>query len=151
MAALDEELAALQRALGGDQQLVRVDRLHEEGVRAELQALDSVRERCVAAHDDDGRVRIFLAHLTEKLDPGYARVEDVGHDERRSPDLEDLQSLSAVADESARVARRPENLAQEVARSSVVVDNQDVALGHVNLLSERARQRNTRGSDFSET
>src|SRR2546422_789420 len=117
MAALDEELAALQRALGGDQQLVRVDRLHEEGVRAELQALDSVRETCVAAHEDHGCLRVLLAHLAEKLDPGCARVEDVGHDERRSPDLEDLQTLVAVGDESAGVARRLEDLAQDDAYS----------------------------------
>src|SRR5437016_14167792 len=130
MAALDEELAALQRALGGDQQLVRVDRLHEEGVRAELQALDSVRERCVAAHDDDGRVRIFLAHLTEKLDPGYARVEDVGHDERRSPDLEDFQTLVAVAGEPAGIARRLEDLMQDQAYSTVVIDDPCIAMTH---------------------
>src|SRR2546428_6744151 len=88
---------------------------------------------------DHGHVAVDRAHLSEKLDPGYSRVEDVGHDERRSPDLEDLQSPSAVADESARVARPPENLAQEVAHLSALLDDPDGAPGHVNLLSEKAR------------
>src|SRR3989442_15984625 len=108
-------------------------------MRAEFQTGDRRLDAGSAGLHDHGHVAVDRAHLSEKLDPGYSRVEDVGHDERRSPDLEDLQSLSAVADESARVARRPENLAQEVARSSVVVDNQDVALGHVNLTIRKSQ------------
>src|SRR5947199_152900 len=135
----------------GDHQRRRYIEFGDDQRRARLSKHFEPFDAGSAALHDHGHVAVDRAHLSEKLDPGYSRVEDVGHDERRSPDLEDLQSLSAVADESARVARRPENLAEEVARLSVVVDDQDVALGHVNPLSEGVRQRNTRGSDFSET
>jgi len=72
LAALDEELPALQRALGGDQQLVHSDRLHQEGVRAELQALDGDLHVRIAAGDDDGRVRVLLANLQKQPDARIA-------------------------------------------------------------------------------
>ena len=39
-APLNQQLTVFERALGGNEQLVHIDRLHEEGVRAELQTLD---------------------------------------------------------------------------------------------------------------
>src|SRR2546428_129367 len=72
LTVLDQELTPLQRALNGDQQLVEVDRLHDEGVRTELQAGDCGLRVGRATDDDGGRVWVLLAHLAEKLDPGYA-------------------------------------------------------------------------------
>ena len=76
---VDEELAALQRALGGDQELVHVDRLHDEVVGTELQAGDRRLHVGRAGQDDDGRVGIGLTHLLEQIDAAHDRHLEIGH------------------------------------------------------------------------
>src|SRR5437870_6428670 len=109
-------------------------------MRAELQTGDRRLDAGSAGLHDHGHVAVDRAHLTEKLDPGYARVEDVGHDERRSPDLEDFQTLVAVAGEPAGIARRLEDLAQDEAYSTIVIDDQDVAMRHAQPTSPAPRR-----------
>src|SRR2546427_12257723 len=135
MAALDQELSALQRAGSGDKQLVHVHWLHKEGVRAELHALDGVHHVARTGQHDHGHVAVDRAGLAEEFDPGHARRPEVGHDERRAPGLEGLQALAAIVGELAGVARRVEDLAQEVAHFWVFLNDQDVALRHVRLPS----------------
>src|SRR5438132_987049 len=151
LAVLDEELTTLQCALNGDKQLVNVRGLQEVGVRAALQALDLPRYAGSAGQHDHGHIAVEGADLAEKLDPVYARVEDVGHEERRSRLTEDLEPFAPVVGEPAGVTRLVEDLAQDFSELTVIVNNQDVALGHVNPISEGVGQRNQKGSDFSET
>src|SRR3989449_1219265 len=138
LTTLDEELPTLQRALGGDQELVHVDRLHDEVVGAELQAHDMVLH-VHPADDDDGRVRVLLADLLEELDAraGHAltathhRYIELGDDQRRSRPAEHLEPFAPVAGQQARVASSEEELAEEEADVGVVLDDQDLALRHV--------------------
>ena len=63
-----QELPALEGALGGDEQLVDVDRLHDEVVGAELEAVDGGLHVGGAGEHDHGGVAVDLAHPLEQLD-----------------------------------------------------------------------------------
>src|SRR5438034_5596526 len=99
-AALDEELAALQRALNGDEQLVNVDRLHEGGVRAELQELDHDFRVEPAGGDDDCRIRVLEPDLHQQPDARIAHphavhpLADPHHHRRSEVHTSELQSHS---------------------------------------------------------
>jgi len=131
LAALDEELAPLQRALGGDQKLVDVDGLHDEVVGAELQARDRGLHIGSAGQHDHGSVSVDRAYLLEELHARHARHLEIGHHERGPARREDLYALAAVAGEQAVVARRDEDLVKDFAHLTVIVNNQDVPMRHV--------------------
>ena len=82
MAVLQQELAALERAIGGDEQLVDVHRLHDEVVRAELEARDRGLHVGRAGEHDDGGVGVGLAHLLEQIDAAHDRHLEVGDGQR---------------------------------------------------------------------
>src|SRR2546425_7313529 len=131
LTTLDEELPTLQRALGGDQELVHVDRLHDEVVGAELQAGDRRLHVGGADQHDHGDVVVDRPHLLEELDTRDARHREVGHHEWRTARLERLHALAAVVREQTVVAGRDEDLVKDFACLMVVLDDQDLALRHV--------------------
>ena len=58
LAALDEQRPVLQRALGGDEELLHVDGLEDEVVGAVLEALHRGLDVAHAGEDEEGRVGI---------------------------------------------------------------------------------------------
>ena len=131
LAPVDEELAALQRALSGDQELVHVDGLHDEVVGAKLQARDRGLHIGGARQHDHRHVAVRRANLLEKLDARHTRHLEIGDHELWPPRLEDLYAFAAVVGEQAVVAGRDEDLMKDFAYLTVVIDDQDVPLGHV--------------------
>src|SRR3989441_8570052 len=113
LTTLDEKLATLQRALGGDQELVHVDRLHDDVAGAELQAGDRRLHVGGAGQHDHGDVVVDRPHLLEVLDTPDARHLEVGHHERRTARLERLHALAAVVREPTVVAGRDEDLVKD--------------------------------------
>ena len=63
------ELPVLERALGGDEDLVHVDRLHDEVEGPELQALHRGLDIGDAGEDEERRVGIEGACLLEQFHP----------------------------------------------------------------------------------
>ena len=125
--ALDEQLPALQRAIGGDEQLVDVDGLHDEVVGAELEALDGRLDVGGAGEDDHGGVLIDLAHLLEQLDAGHVRHLQIGDGERGVGAAEHRHALPPVGGQATVVARRQKDLVEHLTDLLVIVDDQDVA------------------------
>src|SRR2546425_714006 len=130
LTTLDEKLATLQRALGGDQELVNVDRLHDDVAGAELQAGDRRLHVGGAGQHDHGDVVVHRPHLLEELDTRDARHLEVGHHEWRTARLERLHALAAVVREQTVVAGRDEDLVKGFACLTVVLDDQNLALRH---------------------
>src|SRR3990170_6383561 len=128
VAPLDQELAALERALGGDQQLVHVDGLHDEVVRDELQAVDRGLDVGGAGQHDHRRVAVGAPDLAQQLDAGHHGHLEVGHDQGRAGRAEHLEALTAVVGEQAVVARPEEDLVEDLPDLAVIVDDQDVPL-----------------------
>src|SRR3989441_6783361 len=130
LTTLDEKLATLQRALGGDQELVNVDRLHDDVAGAELQAGDRRLHVGGAGQHDHGDVVVHRPHLLEELDTRDARHLEVGHHEWRTARLERLHALAAVVREQTLVSGGDEDLVKDFACLMVVLDDQDLALRH---------------------
>src|SRR5262245_41696516 len=138
LATLDQELSALERTLGGDQQLVDVDRLHDEVVGAQLEALDGGLDVGGAGENDDRGVAVDLTHLLEQLDPGHDGHLEGGHGQRWPCRLEAGHAVATVLGQTALVAGGQEDLMEDLADLAVIVDDQDVSADlHVKTLVAR--------------
>src|SRR2546425_11659841 len=96
LTTLDEKLATLQRALGGDQELVHVDRLHDDVAGAELQAGDRRLHVGGAGQHDHRDVVVHRPHLLEDHDIPDALHRDARHHERRTAPPQRRHAPAAV-------------------------------------------------------
>src|SRR5438128_1548836 len=103
-AALHEELPALQRALGGDEDRLHVDGLGDEIVCPALEALDGRLDVAHARDDDDGGVAVEGAGPPEEVEAVHDVHLDVGQRQGRALPLEGLETLATVARHPALVA-----------------------------------------------
>jgi hypothetical protein len=137
---LDQELAPLESPVGGDQELVHVHRLHDEVVRAELEARDRGLHVGGAGEDDDGRVRIGQPDLLEQLDAAHDWHLEIGDGQGRPRGAEHLEPLAPVVGEQTLVVGAEEDLVQDLADLPIVVDDEDVTPLHVSPPSRAARR-----------
>ena len=118
-----------QRVLERQQDAVRVERLLEEVVGAELGRLDRGGDGPVAGDHHDQGLRVGLAQLRQDRQPVHPRHLHVEQDEVRLELGEGVQRLGPGAGQRDRVALVLEQLAQRLAHALLVVHHQD-AVAH---------------------
>ena len=144
LAPLDEEAAVLERALGGDEELVHVDGLHDEVVGAELEALHRGLHVGHAGEDEKRRVGVDRAGLLEELHAVHDGHVDVGHGEGGPFGVEALERLAAVRGHLRLVPAGQEQLAEDIADVAVVVDDQHAGRAGSGLTHTRSTSDSTR-------
>src|SRR5207249_1549837 len=87
-----------------------------------------------ATDDNDGRVRVLLTGLLEQLHAAHDGQVEVADDQRRVRPAEHLEPFVPVAGEQAVVADGEEDLMEHLADLAVLLDDQDIARGHVSHL-----------------
>ena len=72
---------ALERALGNERELFRLERFGEAVVGPRLDGVDRALDRSVSGHDDNLGVGEELLRPLEHVDTGHTGHAQVGHDE----------------------------------------------------------------------
>ena len=145
LAVLDQELAALERALGGEQDLVEVDRLQDEVARALLEALHRHRDVAGAGQHDDRRVGVPGPHVAEQLEAVHARHLEIGDRERRPLAVVHHRRFLPVARDAALVAGGAEGGPKRGADVELVVHDEDAPTAGSERRRGRASHRHAPG------
>jgi hypothetical protein len=132
-AVLRLEPAVLDRLLdepAHDVEVRLVERLLEIPERARAQRLDRALGAAIARDDDAGQVGLDLVdlpHQLESVEPGHAHVRD---DQVETALREDRQRLGGVACLADLMAHAREDPPERTAVELLVIDDEDVRLGH---------------------
>ncbi len=124
LAPLHQELAALERPLRGEQDLIQIDRLEDEVARPLLEALDRGPHVGRTGEHDDRRVRVPGLDVQEELEPVHDRHLEVSDGQGRALGLEEAGRLPPVAGHAALVARGAEDRVQGGPDVALVVHDQ---------------------------
>ena len=127
-APLGEELPALEGPLGGDENLLHVDGLGDEVIRAGLEALDGRLDIAHSRDDDDGGVSIHCAGMPEEVQPVHHGHSDVGEGERWALALEGLEAFAPVGRHPGLVAVGGEDLTEGAPDLRVVLHDERLLL-----------------------
>src|SRR5262249_4136238 len=125
-APLHQQLPALERALGGDEQLLDIDRFHDEVVGAELEAVDGRFHVGGAGEYNHRGGAVGGTNLLEQLDPRHHRHLEIRDDQLRAQPAEGGETGASVLSQAAGVARRQKDLVQDLANLPIVIDDEDV-------------------------
>ena len=136
VAVLHLERAPAECVADVDDQLVRLERLQDVAVRAELD-----RDLCEAAivhagDHDDGGVGVLREHLAREVDsrlPGHVHVAE---NERDRGLLERAAACGGTFGGHAVVALRPEQAGEKGADLILVVDDQNPLAGGGEVITE---------------
>ncbi len=125
---LAAKLRRLQRALGDEDQPVRLERLFDEIVCATPDGRDRRLDGSVAGDHHDGQVRMQLLDLVQKCQPVQARSlqPDVEEDETRHPVGDRSQSAVGVVGRARLVAFVVEDAGDQFANVLLIVNDQNV-------------------------
>jgi hypothetical protein len=145
LAVLDQEVAPLQGPLGGEEDLVEVDRLQDEVAGPLLEALHRDRDVAGAGQHDDRGVGVPGAQVTEELEPAHPRHLQIGDGERCPLAVVHRHRFFPVAGDAAFVAGGAERGAERQADVGFIVHDEDAPAAGSGRRRARARHRHAPG------
>ena len=128
VAVLALQVAGAEGALEDEVELVEVDGLREEVLRAELHRLDRGLDRPVGGEEDADRGGVLLANLPQQREAVLARHSDVGEHHVGRALVERLERRRRGLREHDVVVP-PEGAPEPLARVLLVVHHEDDGLG----------------------
>jgi hypothetical protein len=122
---LGAQPARLQHPRDGEPQVIEPQRLGQEIVGAALQRLDGLLDRAEGGDHDEARRRVEAAAMVQQVAAAVARQAQVAHHEVRALPADHRARLLGVRRGGGPVARVLELVAQQLAQSAIVLDDQD--------------------------
>ena len=125
------ERARVQRVADRGQDLLQLERLLDEVVRAELHRVDGVGDRSLRRDDEELRIGGVGAHLAQQIEPAAIAEHEVEDHRVGTHGLEFAQPLRARAGQRDLVALTRQRAAQRLPDQRFVVDNEDLRVHRV--------------------
>ena len=117
-----------ERAIDDEREVVDLERLGDEVVRAGADRRDRGLERAERRHDDDRQIFVARANVSAELDAAHAAHVDVGDDDVEVVFAEEAQAILCGVRAARLVSARFEIVRNEVTKTGVVVDEENVGL-----------------------